>query len=72
MKQNILSQTTTDSVIFRSEPIVLNVKTLTGKTIAVRIQPNQTIMDLKKAIQEKWGIPTDQQRIIYAGKIMED
>jgi hypothetical protein len=32
-----LSQTTTDSVIFRSEPIVLNVKTLTGKTIAVRI-----------------------------------
>ena len=53
-------------------PMQIFVRTLTGKTITLDVEPSNSVEDVKAMIHEREGIPPDQQRLIYKGKQFED
>ena len=52
--------------------MLITIKTLSGRKLSLDFEPTQKVEDIKSALQEKEGIPVQQIRLIYSGKILKD
>ena len=52
--------------------MLITIKTLAGRKISLDFEPTQKINEIKETLQEKEGIPKDQIRLIYSGKVLAE
>lgn len=48
------------------------IKTLTGRTVTIIVEPTDTVRNVKEKIKDKDAVPVNEQRLLYAGKELKD
>ncbi|KAL0265621.1 UNVERIFIED_CONTAM: hypothetical protein PYX00_011334 [Menopon gallinae] len=67
-----MNSSTGETLICENEKplMIVKIKLLTGREIEIDILPDDTVLSLKRKIQEEEFFPPAQQKLVYAGKVM--
>ncbi|KAJ5072470.1 nedd8 [Anaeramoeba ignava] len=50
----------------------IKVKLLTGREVAITVEPTDTVLKVKERVEEVQGIPVPQQRVVFSGNVLKD